>query len=76
MADKMVNELGLNFFSPNIITKESIGIFMWKLNKFHDKGMQSVGDKENEKVIQNQLKSFIDGSLVHPCILSTFLLYN
>ena len=39
-------------------------------------GMQSVGDKENEKVIQNQLKSFIDGSLVDPCIISTFASYN
>ena len=51
LADKMVDGLGLNFFSPNIITKESIGISMWKLNKLHDMGMQSVGDKENEKVI-------------------------
>ena len=49
---------------------------MWKLNKLHDMGMQSVGDKENEKVIQNRLKSFIDGGLVHPCILNTFFLYN
>ena len=74
----MVDELGLNFFSPNIITKKSIKIFMWKLNKLHDIGMQSVGDKEKEKVIQNRLKFFIDGSLVHlvhfPCTLSTFLL--
>ena len=67
LADKMMEELGLNFFPPNIITKESIGISMWKLNKLHDMGMQFVGDKENEKVIQNRLKSFIDGSLVHPC---------
>ena len=49
---------------------------MWKLNKLHDVGMQSMGDKENEKVIQNRLKSFIDGSLVHPCTLNTFPLYN
>ena len=72
----MVDELGLNFFSPNIITEESIGISMWKLNKLHDMGMQSVGDKENEKVIQNRLKYFIDGSLVQPCTLNTFSLYN
>ena len=76
LADKMVDELGLIFFSPNIITEESIGISMWKLNKLHDMGMQSVGDKENEKVIQNRLKSFIDGSLVHPYTLNTFPLYN
>ena len=76
LADKMVDELGLIFFFPNIITKESIKISMWKLNKFHNMGMKSVGGKENEKVIQNRLKSFIDGSLVHLCTLNTFPLYN
>ena len=80
LANKTVDELRLNFFSPNIITKKSIEIFMWKLNKLHDMGMQSVGDKENEKVIQNRLKSFIDGSLVHlvyfPCTISVIRLYN
>ena len=59
LADKMVDELGLNFFSPNITTKESFGISMWKLNKLYDMGMQFGGDKDNEKVIQNRLKSFI-----------------
>ena len=76
MVDKIVDELRLIFFSLNIITKESIGISMWKLNKLYDMGMQSVGHKENEKVIQNWLKSFIDGSLVHPCTLNIFPLYN
>ena len=76
LANKMVDELWLNFFSPNIITKKSIEIFMWKLNKLHDVGMQSMGDKEIEKVIQNRLNFFIDGSLVHPCTLSTFSLYT
>ena len=74
LVDKMVDELG--FFSPNIITEESIRISMWKLNKLHDMGMQSVGEKKNEKVIQNRLKSFIDGSLIYSCIFSTFPLYN
>ena len=72
----MVDELGLNFFSPNIIIKKSIEISMWKLNKLHDIGMQSMGDKENEKVIQNRLNFFINGSLVHPYTLSTFSLYT
>ena len=76
LANKMVDELGLIFFFPNIITKESIKISMWKLNKFHNMGMKSVGDKENEKVIQNRLKSFIDGNLVHPCTISVIPLYN
>ena len=39
-------------------------------------GMQSVGDKKNEKVIQNRLNFFIDGNLVHPCTFSTFSLYT
>ena len=32
---------------------ESIEISMWELNKMHHIGMQSMGDKENEEVIQN-----------------------
>ena len=76
LIDKIVDELKLNFFSPNIITKESIRISMWKLNKLHDMGMQSVGDKKNEKVIQNRLKYFTNDNLVHPCTLSTFSLYS
>ena len=54
------------FFFPNIITRESIGISMWELNKMYDMGVQSVGDKENKWVVQNQLKSFTNGNLVHP----------
>ena len=74
LVDKIVDELG--FFSPNIITEESIRISMWKLNKLHDMGMQSVGDNENEEAIQNRLKYFTNGSLVHPCTLSKFSLYS
>ena len=58
LAEKMVDELELKFFSPNIIARESIRISMWKLNKLHDVGMQSMGEKENEKVIQNRLTFF------------------
>ena len=39
-------------------------------------GMQSVGDKKNEKVIHNILKSFTNDSLVHPYIISVIQLYN
>ena len=53
LTEKMMDELGLNFFSLNIITMESIEISMWQLNKMHHIGMQSMGDKENEEVIQN-----------------------
>ena len=38
--------------SLNIITKESIGIFIWELNKVHDMSIQSMCDKENEEVIK------------------------
>ena len=62
--------------SPNIITKENIGISMWELNKVHNMGMQSMGDKENEEVIHNRLKYFTNSNLIHPYILSTFTLYN
>ena len=60
-----MDELGLIFFSPNIIIGESIGIFIWELNKVHDMSMQFVGDKENKRVVQNRLKSFINGNLIH-----------
>ena len=49
---------------------------MWELNKVHNMGMQSMGDKENEEVIHNRLKYFTNSNLVHPYILSTFTLYN
>ena len=61
----MMDELGLVFFFPNIIIGESIGISIWELNKVHDMSMQFVGDKENKGVVQNRLKSFINGNLIH-----------
>ena len=41
LVEKMVDDLGSNFFSPNIITVESIEISMWKLNKAYDLGLNS-----------------------------------
>ena len=38
---------------------------MWELNKVHDMRMQFVSDKENKGVVQNQLKSFTNGNLLH-----------
>ena len=49
---------------------------MWELNKVHTMSVQSLGDKENKLVVQNQLKSFKNGSLVHSYTLSILLLYN
>ena len=49
---------------------------MWELNKLHDIGMQSMGDKENEEVTQSRLKSFTNGCLVHPCTVNVIPLYN
>ena len=45
----MMDDLGSIFFSLNIIIRENIRIFMWELNKMHDIGIQSLGDKENKK---------------------------
>ena len=42
----------------------------------HDIGVQSLGDKENKWVVQNQLKSFKNDSLIHSYTLSRLLLYN
>ena len=44
----MVDDLGSIFF-PNIIIGENIIISMWELNKMHNIGVQSLGDKENKK---------------------------
>ena len=48
LTKKMEDKLGLKNFSPNIIIGESIIICMWELNKVHDMGMQSIGDKGNK----------------------------
>ena len=64
LTEKMVDELGLIFF-PKHHYWESIGISILKLNKVHDMSMQFVGDKENKWVVQNRLKSFINGNLIH-----------
>ena len=71
-----MDDYGSIFFSSNIIIEESIEIFMWELNKVHDIGAQSLGDKENKEMIQNQLNFFINGSLVHSCALNIFSLYS
>ena len=39
-------------------------------------GVQSLDDKENKWVVQNQLKSFKNDSLIHSYTLSRLLLYN
>ena len=49
---------------------------MWELNKVHDIGVQSLGDKENKKVVYNLLKSFTKDNLVHLCTISIFPLYS
>ena len=35
-------------------------------------GVQFVSDKENKKVVYNQLKSFTNGGLVYPCTVSEY----
>ena len=53
LVEKMMDDLGSNFLFPNNIIGESIEIFMWKLNKVYDICIQSLGDKENQGVVQN-----------------------
>ena len=67
----MVDDLG---FSPNITIEESIGIFMWKLNKMHDINVQSLSDNKNKGMVR--LKYFTKGSFVHPYSLNIFPLYT
>ena len=45
----MVDDLESIFFPPNIIIREYIRISMWQLNKMHDIGVQSLGDKKKKK---------------------------
>ena len=44
----MEDDLGSIFFSKYIIG-ENIRISKWELNKMHDIGVQSLGDKKNKK---------------------------
>ena len=76
LVKKKVDDLGLNFFSLNIIIGENIEISMWKLNKMYDMGVQFLGNNENKKMVQNWLKFFTNDSLVHPCTLNIFPLYS
>ena len=47
-----MDDLESTFFSPNIIIRENIRIFMWELNKMHDIGIQSLGDKEKKSGLE------------------------
>ena len=51
LVGKMVDDLRSIFFSSNIITKESIEISMWELNKVYEMGVQFMGNKESKEVI-------------------------
>ena len=55
LVEKMVDDLMSNFFPSNIIIGESIGIFMWELNKVHDIYTQFVSDKKNKGMTHNLL---------------------
>ena len=75
LVEQTVDDLGLIFFLKQH-NLGSIGIPIWELNKVHYMSVQFMGDKENKKMVQNRLKSFTRGSLVHPCTISTFLFYS
>ena len=53
LVEKMVDDLRSKFFSPNIIIRKNIGIFMRKLNKVHDICVQFVSDKKNKGMTHN-----------------------
>ena len=55
LVEKIVDDLGSIFFSPNIIIGENIGIFMRELNKVHDICVQFVSDKKNKGMTHNRL---------------------
>ena len=55
LVEKMVDDLRSKKISPNIIIGESIGIFMWELNKVHDIYVQFVSDKKNKGMTHNLL---------------------
>ena len=38
--------------------------------------VQSLGNKENKDMVQNQLKYFTKGSLVYPCTVNVIPLYS
>ena len=48
LVEKMVDDLRSKFFSPNIIIRKNIGIFMRKLNKVYDICVQFVSDNKNK----------------------------
>ena len=47
LVEKMVDELGLNFF-PQTSLLGKISEFLCELNKVYDMGMQFMGDKKNK----------------------------
>ena len=55
LVEKMVDDLRLFFFSPNIIIRKNIGISMRELNKVHDICVQFVSDKKNKGMTHNRL---------------------
>ena len=50
LVKKMVDDLGSIFF-PQISLLGKILEFSYELNKMHDIGIQSLGNKENKKVV-------------------------
>ena len=76
LVEKIMDDLGLNFFPQRSLLEKNIEISMWELNKVHNMGVQSLSDKKNKGFVLNQLKSFTMGSLVHPHTLGIFLLYS
>ena len=47
LVEKMMDELGLNFF-PQTSLLGKVSEFICELNKVHDMGMQFMGDKKDK----------------------------
>ena len=79
----MVDDLISNFFSPNIIIGESIGISRRELNKVHDIYAQFVSDKKNKGMTQiyynlsQMVALYAFVHLVHfPCTVNVVQMYS
>ena len=67
----------VKFFSPDIIIGENIRISKWEVNKVYNMSVQYVGNKESKmEWFIIDLNLLQKGSLIHPCTLVTFSLYN
>ena len=84
LVEKILDDFGSIFFPLDIITRESIEIFMWELNKVYDMSVQYVGNKESKMEwfiinwnLSQKVALYTLVHLVHfNCTVSVIPLYN